>query len=138
MSSILFPYYQYIGELYICFYYIFLEISSESMATKEAAEINEEAVAPKAPIKEEDAAKALEKEEMWNPFTSARLQFFPLIFLFERLGGMVFFEGAWVATASSLISLASLVAMLSLLISKKNIAKNIDIIPLYIGNMETK
>ena len=32
----------------------FLEISSESMATKEAAEINEEAVAPKAPIKEED------------------------------------------------------------------------------------
>ena len=52
------------GLIYICFYYIFLEISSESMATKEAAEINEEAVAPKAPIKEEDAAKALEKEEM--------------------------------------------------------------------------
>ena len=42
----------------------FLEISSESMATKEAKEIKEEAVAPKAPIKEEDAAKALEKEEM--------------------------------------------------------------------------
>ena len=57
MSSILFPYYRYIGELYICFLLYFLEISSESMATKEA-------VAPKAPIKEEDAAKALEKEYM--------------------------------------------------------------------------
>ena len=51
--------------LFCMFFTIFfLEISSESMATKEAAEINEEAVAPKAPIKEEDAAKALEKEEM--------------------------------------------------------------------------
>ena len=53
MSSILFLYYRYIGELYICFYYIFLEISSESMATKEATKIKEEAVAPKMPIKEE-------------------------------------------------------------------------------------
>ena len=40
----------------------FLEISSESMATKEATDIKEEAVAPKAPIKEEAAAKALEKK----------------------------------------------------------------------------
>ena len=45
----------------------FLEISSESMATKEAAEINEEAVAPKAPIKEEDAAKALERKRCEIP-----------------------------------------------------------------------
>ena len=64
MSSILFLYYRYIGELYICFYYIFLEISSESMATKEATEIKEEAIAAQAPIKEEDAAKALEKKDM--------------------------------------------------------------------------
>ena len=34
------------------------------MTTKEATEIKEESVAGKAPIKEEDAAKALEKEEM--------------------------------------------------------------------------
>ena len=33
------------------------------METKEAREIKEEAFAPKAPIKEEDAAKALEKED---------------------------------------------------------------------------
>ena len=33
------------------------------MATKEATEIKEESVAAKAPIKEEDAAKALEKED---------------------------------------------------------------------------
>ena len=65
MSSVLFPYYQYIAELYISFLLYFLEIiSSESMETKEAREIKEEAVAPKAPIKEEDAAKALEKEDM--------------------------------------------------------------------------
>ena len=64
MSSILFPYYPYIGELYICFLLYFLEISSESMATKEATKIKEEAVALKAFIKEEDAAKALEKENM--------------------------------------------------------------------------
>ena len=63
MSSVLFPYYQYIEELYISFLLYFLEISSESMETKEAREIKEEAVAPKAPIKEEDAAKALEKED---------------------------------------------------------------------------
>ena len=62
--SILYPYYQYIGGLYLCFLLYFLEISSESMATKEATEIKKEAVAPKAPIKEEDAAKALEKEDM--------------------------------------------------------------------------
>ena len=55
MSSVLFPYYQYIAELYISFLLYFLEISSESMETKEAREIKEEAVAPKAPIKEEDA-----------------------------------------------------------------------------------
>ena len=48
MSSILFPYYPYIGGLYICFLLYFLEISSESMATKEATEIKEEAVTPKA------------------------------------------------------------------------------------------
>ena len=42
----------------------FLEIGSESMATKEVTEIKEEAVAPKAPIEEEDGAKALEKEDM--------------------------------------------------------------------------
>ena len=64
MSYVLFPYYQYIAELYISFLLYFLEISSESMKTKEAREIKEEAVAPKAPIKEEDAAKALEKEDM--------------------------------------------------------------------------
>ena len=51
MSSVLFPYYQYIEELYISFLLYFLEISSESMATKEATEIKEEA-----------AAKALEKK----------------------------------------------------------------------------
>ena len=62
MSSVLFPYYQYIAELYISFLLYFLEISSESMATKEATEIKE-AVAAKAPIKEEDTAKALEKED---------------------------------------------------------------------------
>ena len=44
--------------------YFFLEISSESMATREATEIKEESVAAKAPIKEEDVAKALEKEDM--------------------------------------------------------------------------
>ena len=61
--SILYPYYQYIGGLYLCFLLYFLEISSESMATKEATEIKEQSVAGKAPIKEEDAAKALEMED---------------------------------------------------------------------------
>ena len=45
------------------FYYIFLEISSESMATKEAMEIKEEAVAAQAPIKEDHTAKALGKKD---------------------------------------------------------------------------
>ena len=96
------------------------------MATKEATEIKEEAVAPKAPIKEEDAAKALEKEDQGKNWRRGDVKGSHMFSLnFEFFSKKKFF----IKTKEKLNFNRTF---------EQKMKPNMFLIPAYIGNMETK